>query len=92
VRDEKAKAEREYDHIRGSLNMLEGDRQPNNMPDHDREQLTAGIKHEIDASKANVDRFAAEETQLTNDLAAEQGRWIEINQRLDELERSLAKR
>jgi chromosome segregation ATPase len=92
VRDEKAKAQREYEQIRGSLRMLDGDRPPNDMPDRDREQLLAGIKHEVDAAKANVDRLAAEETQLTSDLAAEQGRWIEINQRLDELERALAKR
>jgi chromosome segregation ATPase len=92
VRDEKAKAQREYDQIRGSLNMLEGDRQPNGMEDRDRERLSAGIKHEIDASKANVDRLAAEEAQLTSDLTGEQTRWVEINQRLDELERTLAKR
>jgi hypothetical protein len=92
VRDERAKAQREYEQIRGSLNMFEGDRQPNGMPDHDREQLSAGIKHEIDASKANVDRLTTEEAQLTSDLTAEQARWIEINQRLDELERTLAKR
>ena len=92
VRDEKVKAQREYEQIRGSLNMLEGDRPPNDMPDHDRERLSAGIKHEIDASKANVDRLTTEEAQLTSDLTAEQARWIEINQRLDELERALAKR
>jgi len=36
--------------------------------------------------------LSAEENQLTQDLTTEQGRWIEINQRLDELERTLAKR
>jgi hypothetical protein len=92
VRDEKAKAQREYEQIRGSLNMIDGDRQTNGLPDHDRDQLSAGIKQEIDASKGNVDRLAAEEAQLTSDLTAEQARWIEINQRLDELERTLARR
>jgi len=36
--------------------------------------------------------LSAEENQLTQDLTTEQERWIEINQRLDELERTLAKR
>ena len=36
-----------------------------------------------------VDRLAAEEIQLTQELATEQARWTEVNQRLDELERAL---
>jgi len=89
VRDERAKAQNTYDHIKGSLQMLEGDHSPNDMPRGDRENVAAGVKQELGSAKAAVDRWAAEETQLTSDLTAEQARWMDINQRLDELERSL---
>jgi hypothetical protein len=42
--------------------------------------------------KATVASLTAEEGQLTQDLASEQARWTDINQRLDELERALGKR
>jgi hypothetical protein len=42
--------------------------------------------------ETNVDRPTAEEAQLTQDVTTEQARSIEFNQRLDELERSLARR
>jgi chromosome segregation ATPase len=92
VRDEHAKAQATYDHIKGSLQMLEGDHSPNDMPQGDKDSVLNGLKHEAESAKAAVDRWAAEENQLTGDLTSEQGRWIDINQRLDELERSLAKR
>lgn len=91
VRDERAKADTTYDHIKGSLQMLEGDQAPNEIPAGDRENVLAGLRHERDSAKAAVDRWAAEESQLTSDLTAEQGRWVDINQRLDELEKSLKK-
>ena len=50
------------------------------------------LRRQIAMTKTTMDRHAAEEAQLIADLATEQGRWIEINQRLDELERALAKR
>jgi len=92
VRDERAKAQTAYEHIKGSLQMLEGDHAPNDMPAGDKDNVLAGLKHEMESAKAAVDRWVAEETQLTSDLTAEQARWIDINQRLDELERSLTKK
>jgi predicted nuclease with TOPRIM domain len=92
IRDERAKAQTEYDQIRGSLQMLENQHEPGEVPEQDKEGLLAGLKQHVTAVKANVDRLGAEEAQLTSDLTAEQGRWIDINQRLDELERSLGKR
>jgi chromosome segregation ATPase len=38
---------------------------------------------------AKVQRLQAEESGLTQELATEQGRWTEINQRMEELERAL---
>jgi chromosome segregation ATPase len=92
VRDEHAKAQSAYEHIRDSIKMLEGDRSPNGPPQEERDQVLTQFRHQIDTAKAGADRWAAEEAQLTADLTSEQARWIDINQRLDELERSLGKR
>jgi len=93
VRDSLATARREYDQMQGALGILGKDDEPGNTAkEHDMEGVLAGLKTQIAASKANVDRLAAEEIQLTTDITAEQQRWIAINQRLDELERALAKR
>jgi len=51
-----------------------------------------GVKTKMASAKAIVDRHATEEAQLVVDLTTEQGRWLEINQRLDELEKALSKR
>jgi chromosome segregation ATPase len=91
VRDERAKAQATYDQIQGSLQMLERDQTPNEMPQNDRDNVLGGLKHEVETAKSAVDRWASEESQLTADLTTEQGRWVDINQRLDELERSLKK-
>ena len=92
VRDEHAKAQAAYEQIRGSIKVLEGDRSPNDPPQEERDQILAQFKRQVDSAKTSTDRWAAEEAQLTADLTAEQARWIDINQRLDELERSLTKR
>jgi predicted nuclease with TOPRIM domain len=60
-----------------------------------REELTQAIaqaKRRAEERRIPVARLTAEEAQLTQDLTQEQGRWADINQRLDELERMLAKR
>jgi chromosome segregation ATPase len=90
VRDSMAAARHQYEAMHGSLQMLTDKSSPDGSDDP--EGVLGGLKAQAAAAKANVDRLAAEETQLTTDLASEQARWIEINQRLDELERSLAKR
>ena len=90
VRDELAGAKRQYEQLAGSVKFL-NDKSPSD-PGGEPEGVLDGLKSQLTAAKANVERLAAEEAQLTNDVAAEQARWIDINQRLDELERSLGKR
>jgi hypothetical protein len=61
----------------------------------ERDELTAVLTHtkrEMADRKVTAARLSAEEAQLTQDLTVEQGRWTEISQRLDELERALAGR
>src|SRR5215510_2037717 len=90
VRDSLAGARRTYEQIRAPLQMLSG--QSDGADPQEREGVLGGLKSQLNAAKTEVDRLTAEEAQLTSDLNAEQARWIEINQRLDTLERSLAKR
>ena len=91
VRDNLAHARGVLDQMRGAQKMMEGPQEPG-APKEDSGPILAGFKQQVAAAQANVDRLVAEEIQLTQDLTAEQARWMDINQRLDELERSLVKR
>jgi hypothetical protein len=92
VRDDLAKTEGEYAQMSGALKTFEVESPSPGVPEKDREQALGGLKQQAQILKANLERLRAEEAQLTSDLTAEQARWVDINQRLDELERSLAKR
>jgi hypothetical protein len=94
VRDTLGSASRELEGFKGAQKMMEGTDE-DRKPGEDKEDfgpIFAGMKKQAAAAQANVDRLAAEETQLTQELAIEQARWIDINQRMDELEKALAKR
>ena len=94
VRDSLASARQEYDNARESLRTMERDIVASSpqIPKAELEAVLNERKRAVTVTKASVDRYAAEETQLAADLATEQGRWIDINQRLDDLERALSKR
>lgn len=56
------------------------------------EELAAVLKHErqnLARESAEVQRVAAEEATYATEVASEQARWTEINQRLEDLERAL---
>jgi hypothetical protein len=93
VRDTLASSRRELEGFKGAQKMMEagGEDQKPGEEKEDFGPIFAGMKKQAAAAQANVDRLAAEEMQLTQELATEQARWIDINNRLDELERSLAK-
>ena len=93
VRDTLTTARRDLDRAKGAMKMLEsGEPHPGGPPPEEVGSILAGLKLEVSTAQTNVDRLNAEETQLTQDVTTEQARWIEINQRLDELERSLGRR
>jgi chromosome segregation ATPase len=46
-------------------------------------------RHRLALFNADVQRLTAEEATYANDVASEQARWIEFNQRLEDLERAL---
>ena len=52
------------------------------------EQLR-GSQRELAAANAEVQRLTIQESALANDVSAEQARWSDLNQRLEDLERAL---
>jgi hypothetical protein len=92
IRDRLGDAHRAYDEARTSLAGMEASAAQGSaaaIPREELEHMVAARKNEVRLAKATVDRYTAEETQLLTDLTTEQGRWIDINQRLDDLEKAL---
>lgn len=50
------------------------------------------LKATLAQAVAKTQRLQVEESGLTQELATEQGRWTEINQRMEELERALTRK
>jgi chromosome segregation ATPase len=96
VRDELAKARHELQSAQDEQSRVENalatGSLPNGMPREDAERMLRQTKLDVADRKPGVARLTAEETQLTGDIASEQARWTEINSRLDDLERALARK
>jgi len=93
VRESLASEQREMENGQETVKRFESELATATGPG--REELTQvlpGRRRQVAEHRAAVVRLTAEETQLAADLATEQGRWTDINQRLDELERALSKR
>lgn len=56
------------------------------------ERQVKALRFEMTEAAARLTRLQNEEIALGQEIAAEQGRWTEINQRLEELDRALARR
>lgn len=65
---------------------------PNSEGRREDEKQLAGLKAELARRHIEMQRLTAEESFLTQDIAAEQNRWSEFNQRLEDLERTLSRR
>ena len=100
VRDNLANAQKDYARAQAQQQQFAAalaEHRNSNTPEA-REELkqaefmTGEIKREVATAKATMERLTAEETQLMQDVSVEQARWTDINARLDELERALAKR
>ena len=67
---------------------------PNAPTAEERKEAThmlAALKSEIANSQAEIQRLTVEEASASADVANEQNRWNELNQRLEELERTLGR-
>ena len=97
VRDALAAAKHELEEAQASLTSLQ-------TPASEKEEGLAAliktlgvvkiedVQRQVASRQETVNRLTAEEQQLLQQITAEQARWVDINQRLDELERTLAKR
>ena len=56
------------------------------------EEMMKQMKANRQVMAGEIQRLQTEEAALSQDLANEQGRWSQLNQQLDELERSLTRR
>jgi chromosome segregation ATPase len=100
VRDRIAEAQREMARLQTEEKLLEAaiaEHKASTKPEEQEAATMAtqsieGVRSKIASAKAIIDRHTTEEAQLAQELTVEQGRWIEINQRLDELEKALGKR
>lgn len=54
-------------------------------------EMLASLKKAVAGAAAEVHRLQTEEALLQQQIAGEQGRWLEINRALEDLERALAK-
>ena len=87
--DARRKVRDNEDQVARVDNELRGGR----LSEESRQEFTTGLaalKRDAVSLKATVSDLSAEEAQLTQDMAAEQARWIEVSRRLDELDASMA--
>ena len=95
VQNELSTALQESDRARERLTRTTDELKSGRLPAEEQRQEES-ILPELKATQgralANVQRLQAEESGLTQDLATEQGRWTDINQRLEELERALTRK
>jgi len=94
LRDTIAKAEKDLETTQGQMatwgTMFKSMFKTDDAPD-DKNPLSAMVeagKKAIAAEMADIQRLQAEEAQLQQQIAAEQGRWGEINRALEDLERA----
>jgi peptidoglycan hydrolase CwlO-like protein len=52
----------------------------------------ADLKQQLARATAEIQRLQTEEADASSQIASEQERWVEINQRLEELDRALTRR
>ena len=95
VQNEVAGATQEADKLREEVSRMEGALKSVNLPAEERqhvEQVLPFLRSNVAQAAAKVQRLQTEESGLTQELATEQGRWTDINQRLEELERALTRK
>jgi chromosome segregation ATPase len=76
--------------------MRNGQRELEDNPEPGRrsqlQDSLADLKQQLARATAEIQRLQTEESEATAHVSSEQARWAEINQRLEELDRALARR
>jgi len=100
VRDNLAAAQREIARLQGEEHQMEAaaaEGRTATTPEareeaRQAEFMLTQLRRQMAVAKGTETRHAAEEAQLLQDLTTEQGRWLAINQQLDELEKALSRK
>ena len=78
------------DRLGNAQREMEGDTAPEYRSHLQREVLPV-LKQELARATAEIQRLQTEEADAAAQVASEQARWAEINQRLEDLDRALAR-
>ncbi len=94
VHDKRVQAERELAQLRSEVERGQETVERITEPGERQavEMQVKRLKAEIARASNDVQRLTAEEADAATAVTTEQNRWTEINQRLEELERTLARR
>ena len=95
VRDNLAAAQGEVTSKQSEVALREATLREESLTTQHREAIVAhlkSLKSEMARPLADVQRLTGEETTLASEITAEQARWADFNQRLEELERALGRR
>jgi chromosome segregation ATPase len=95
IRDSLASARATLTANQNRVASLETELKTRSIPAEEREMMEnhlIDLKRSLASPLAEVQRLTAEEGSLVNEIASEQGRWADFNQRLEELERALVRR
>jgi uncharacterized protein YlxW (UPF0749 family) len=94
VRDAIAKTEKDASAAETSLAGFEKMFKDSGVPPEGNPltEMMGGLRKAVAAGGADVQRLQFEEAELRQEIAAEQGRWTELNQRMDALESALVRR
>jgi hypothetical protein len=76
----------------GMLAFAQGMNAPPELMAQAREAMQKQFKQQVTHMNAEVQRLTLEEATLATDVSTEQARWMEFNQKLEELERGLARK
>lgn len=89
-------AQRNYDNMQQQVRDIEAAIREPVRPDGPRaadlQSMQREIERQLAGRTADIQRMTAETTTIEADLATEQGRWIDLNQRMEALEQSLVRR
>jgi len=89
-------AQRNYDNMQQQVRDIEAAIREPARPGGPRPAEMQAMQRELERQLAgralDIDRLTAETTSIEADLATEQGRWIDLNQRMEALEQSLVRR
>jgi hypothetical protein len=95
IRDTLAKAQAEVNNQQVEVARRETALRDGSLTTDERSTVEEHLKMlrgHLVAPLAEVRRLSAEETSLASEISAEQARWADFNQRLEELERTLSRR